>query len=136
MRPRDARPSDLANLGELEVEGFPTDRLTPRSMRRLLSTPSASLRVLGPAGAVDGYPLTLFRQGSRIARLYSLVVAPHRRGQGAAEALIADAEAIAARRGARALRLEVREDNARAIRFYARLGYRKIGQRPHYYADN
>src|SRR3954469_22773202 len=135
MRPRDARPSDLANLGELEVEGFPTDRLSRRNMRRLLSTPSASLRVMGSDGAIEGYHLTLFRNGSRIARLYSLVVAPHRRGQGVAEALIADAEEIAARRGARALRLEVRQDNARAIRFYKRLGYRKIGQRANYYAD-
>src|ERR1700730_159019 len=115
MSPRDARPSDLAGLGKLEVEGFPTDRLSQRSMRRLLSTPSAQLRVLGPAGAVEGYHLTLFREGSRIARLYSLIVAPHRRGQGAAEALMADSEALASRRGARALRLEVREDNPRAI---------------------
>ena len=69
MRLRDARPSDLANLGELEVEGFPTDRLSRRNMRRLLSTPSACLRVLGSAGAVEGYHLILFRQGSRIARL-------------------------------------------------------------------
>jgi ribosomal protein S18 acetylase RimI-like enzyme len=135
MRPRDARLSDLADLGELEVDGFPTDRLSRRSMRRLLSTPSACLRVIGPSGAVAGYHLTLFRQGSRIARLYSLVVAREHRGKGTGEALLADAEEQAAHRGARALRLEVREDNARAIRFYVRSGYRKIGERPQYYAD-
>ena len=136
MRPRDARPDDLADLGELELEGFPTDRMSRRSMRRLMSTPSARLRVVGPDGAVEGYHLTLFRRGSRIARLYSLVVAPHHRGKGIAETLLADAEDVAARNGARALRLEVREDNTRAIRFYTRLGYRRIGQKPQYYADN
>jgi ribosomal protein S18 acetylase RimI-like enzyme len=135
MRLRDARPSDLADLGELEVEGFPTDRLSRRSMRRLLSAPSARLRVMATDGRVVGYHLTLFRQGSRVARLYSLVVAPDQRGKGAAEALLADAEGIAARWGARTLRLEVRHDNPRAIRFYARLGYRKIGMVPQYYAD-
>jgi ribosomal protein S18 acetylase RimI-like enzyme len=136
MRLRDARPSDLADLGELEVEGFPTDRLSRRSMRRLLGVPSARLRVAGTTeGRVVGYHLTLFRRGSRIARLYSLVVAPDQRGRGVAELLLADAEAIALRRGARALRLEVRDDNARAIRFYARRGYRKIGMVPQYYAD-
>lgn len=137
MRVRDARPGDLADLGELEVEGFPTDRLSRRSMRRLLTAPSARLRVLSdrPEGGVAGYHLTLFRRGSRVARLYSLVVAPTQRGKGSAELLLADAEALAARQGARALRLEVRHDNARAIRFYARLGYRKIGQVPQYYAD-
>src|SRR5688572_8618306 len=119
MRLRDARPSDLADLGELEVEGFPTDRLSRRSMRRLLNVPSARLRVMAADARLAGYHLTLFRQGSRVARLYSLVVAPEERGKGAAEALLADAEAIAARRGARSLRLEVRHDNARAIRFYA-----------------
>ena len=117
MKLRDARPSDLADLARLEVEGFPTDRLSRRSMLRLLSSPSAHLRVLGSDGTVDGYYLTLFRRGSRIARLYSVVVAAHHRGKGTAEALMADAEALAARRGARALRLEVRADNARAIRF-------------------
>jgi ribosomal-protein-alanine N-acetyltransferase len=137
MRVRDARPGDLADLGQLEVEGFPTDRLSRRNMRRLLTVPSARLRVLSDAheGNVEGYHLTLFRRGSRIARLYSLVVAPNQRGKGAAEMLLADAEDLAARRGARALRLEVRHDNARAIRFYARLGYRRIGQLPQYYAD-
>jgi [ribosomal protein S18]-alanine N-acetyltransferase len=136
MTLRDARPGDLADLAGLEVEGFPTDRLSSRSMRRLLSSPSARLRVLSSDGSsVDGYHLTLFRRGSRIARLYSLVVAPHHRGKGVAQTLLADAEALAARQGARALRLEVRADNARAIRFYTRLGYRRIGARPQYYAD-
>jgi ribosomal-protein-alanine N-acetyltransferase len=136
MRARDARPSDLASLGELEVEGFPTDRMSRRSMRRLIAVPSAALRVLGGEGTVEGYHLTLFRRGSDVARLYSLVVAPHHRGKGAADMLLLDAEDVAARHGARALRLEVREDNARAIRFYARRGYRLIGRRPEYYADN
>src|SRR5690349_17761572 len=133
MRPRDARLSDLPELGELEVEGFPTDRMSRRSMRRLISAPSARLRVLGPTGEVAGYHLTLFRRGSDVARLYSLVVAPHHRGKGAAATLLADAEDVAARNGARVLRLEVREDNARAIRFYEHRGYRKIGQRSQYY---
>ncbi len=137
MRVRDARPGDLADLGQLEVEAFPTNRLSRRSMRRLLVAPSARLRVLSAReeGGVEGYHLTLFRRGSGVARLYSLVVTPGQRGKGTAELLLADAEALAARRGARALRLEVRRDNTRAIRFYARLGYRKIGEVAQYYAD-
>jgi ribosomal protein S18 acetylase RimI-like enzyme len=136
MRLRDARPGDLADLGQLEIEGFPTDRLSQRNMRRLFTSPSARFRVLvGDPDRVEGYHLTLFRRGSRVARLYSLVVAPRHRGTGAADALLADAEAEAARRGARVLRLEVRDDNGRAIRFYARRGYRQIGAVPQYYAD-
>jgi ribosomal protein S18 acetylase RimI-like enzyme len=135
MRLRDARPSDLADLGVLEAEGFPTDRLSRRSMRRLLSAPSARLRVMALDGGLAGYHLTLFRRGSRVARLYSLVVAPEHRGRGTAEALLADAEALATRAGAHSLRLEVRQDNSRAIRFYARRGYRQIGVVPRYYAD-
>jgi ribosomal protein S18 acetylase RimI-like enzyme len=136
MNLRDAVPRDLGELGELEREAFQTDRLSPRSMRRLMASASAIFRVMASDGAVAGYYVTLLRRGGHTARLYSLLVAPQHRGGDAARMLIADAERRAARRGAVSLHLEVREDNARAIRFYERLGYRRIGYRPQYYADN
>jgi ribosomal-protein-alanine N-acetyltransferase len=44
-------------------------------------------------------------------------------------------EHAALSRGASRLHLEVRADNARAIRFYQRAGYRQIGQKIGYYED-
>ncbi len=135
MNIRDARATDLPGLIELEEGAFATDRLSLRSMRRFLASPRARLRVADGAGAVQGYHLILFRGGSAVARLYSLAVARTHRGAGIGEALLADAEHIAFGRGATALRLEVRTDNARAIHLYSRRRYRRIGTVPQYYAD-
>ncbi|MEX0852771.1 MAG: GNAT family N-acetyltransferase [Bauldia sp.] len=132
---RDAVEADLAGLNRLEVNSFSADRLSRRSLRRLIGSPSAGLRVAGAADATLGYHLTLFRRGGAVARLYSIAVAEGERGSGLARALMADAERLAARRGSRAVRLEVRCDNQPAIRLYERLGYRRIGVHKRYYAD-
>jgi ribosomal protein S18 acetylase RimI-like enzyme len=132
---RDAGEADLAGLNQLEVRSFATDRLSRRSMRRLVASPSASLRVASAADAVLGYHLVLFRRGTSIARLYSIAVAKTARGTGLGRALMADAERLARRRGCRALRLEVRPDNRPAIRLYQHLGYRRVGIYRRYYAD-
>ena len=135
MRIRDAGETDLAGLCDLEARSFATDRLSRRSLRRFLRMKSASLRAAAAGGAIAGYHLVLMRRGSAIARLYSIAVADGQRGTGLAQALMADAERIAEQRGCHALRLEVRPDNRAAIRLYERLGYRKIGVYPKFYAD-
>ena len=56
-----------------------------------------------------------------------LYVRPAARGQGAGAALLAAARADAARRGVRALHVEVGPDNAVARRLYARAGYADSG---------
>jgi ribosomal-protein-alanine N-acetyltransferase len=132
---RDAVAADLSGLNRLETSAFTSDRLSPRSFRRLIASPSASLRVAASADAVVGYHLVLFRRGVTVARLYSLAVEVGARGSGLAEALMGDAERLAARRGCRAIRLEVRPDNRPAVRLYQRLGYRPIGTYRRYYAD-
>ena len=133
MRIRDARPADLGGLDRLERKSFAADRLSRRSMRRLLASATVGFRVAVENGDILGYHLTLFRRGAGIARLYSIAVA--KPGAGVAAALMADAERTAISRGCRALRLEVRADNSRAIALYERLGHRRIGVRRQYYAD-
>ena len=132
---RDADRADLADLLRLETEVFASDRLSPRSFRRVIDQPSAACRVARLDGLLAGYHLLLLRRGSSVARLYSIAVAPGFRGRGVAVLLMRDAEAAARGRGARSLRLEARVDNAAAIRLYERLGYRLIGRRSGYYAD-
>lgn len=82
-----------------------------------------------------GYALVLLRRGSRVARLYSIAVDPALRGAGLGARLLADAEAQAHKAGAGALRLEVRVDNAAAIKLYERRGYRRFARLPDYYQD-
>jgi len=135
FRIRYGQPADLAALCEIETRSFAADRLSRRSLRRLIGRPSARLRVAVMEGAVVGYHLVLMRSGSTVARLYSIAVAATARGRGIGASLLADAERQARRAGAAVLRLEVRPDNAGAIRLYAQRGYRRIGTRHDYYAD-
>jgi ribosomal protein S18 acetylase RimI-like enzyme len=131
----DADRADLAGLMRLETEVFASNRLSPRSFRRVIARPSAVCRVAHLDGLLAGYHLVLFRRGSTVARLYSIAVAPALRGRGVAALLMRDAEQAARGRGAQSLRLEARVDNAAAIRLYERRGYRLIGRIQGYYAD-
>jgi len=132
---RRVRPADLDALWELENRVFATDRMSRRSLRRLLASPSAVAMVARADGEIMGVSIVLFRANSRVARLYSLAVAPKYTGRGIASALLATAETIARRRNCRSLRLEVHERNHSAINVYRRAGYHEFGRYHHYYQD-
>jgi ribosomal protein S18 acetylase RimI-like enzyme len=130
---RPARPSDLDALLALEEASFPGDRISRRSYRRLIGRPTALVFVAEDEGAISGSSTVLLRQNSRHARLYSIAAA--KEGSGLGRALLAAAERAAALRGSRWMRLEVRQDNPRAISFYENSGYQQIGFITDYYAD-
>lgn len=81
-----------------------------------------ALRVAGPIGA----PLGLC--AIKDDELNQLFTAPEARGTGAAQALIADAEARVAAAGHSSIWLDVVIENARAIRFYEKTGWRRKGE--------
>jgi ribosomal protein S18 acetylase RimI-like enzyme len=132
---RAATLSDIDRLLALETDSFASDRLSPRSFRRFVASPTAVLRVIREGREVFGYYLLLFRARSQVARLYSIAVDGRHRGRGIAAALLADAERAARRQGRDRLGLEVREDNGAAIRLYERSGYVFTGRYADYYAD-
>jgi ribosomal protein S18 acetylase RimI-like enzyme len=132
---RKAHLSDIDVLARLEAEAFASDKLSRRSFLRLTRSPTAAFLVACREGAPIGYALVLFRHGAASARLYSIAVAASQSGRGVGSRLLAAAEAVALRRGATRLRLEVRADNTAAIRFYEARGYRGIGRREGYYED-
>ena len=131
---RGATVDDLPALVRLEAQ-FPGDRLSARQLRFHLKQADGRLRVIATGRHVVGYSLVLRRAGSRIARLYSLVIDETLRGGGLGHRLLDDAERAAGRADAEAVRLEVRADNAAAIALYRRSGYRDIGRRIGYYDD-
>lgn len=135
VRIRRARLRDLDSLIELEHRVFATDRLSRRSLRHLLASPSAEVLVAEEAGRFAGTAVALFRTGSALARLYSLAVAPHMAGRGIASMLLDAVENRARARKCRAIRLEVHQSNRRAISRYRKSGYRKFGRYPGYYED-
>ena len=131
---RRARAADLDALVRLE-RGFPGERLSRRSLRRLLTRPSAEVWVAeGPAGVIADAVL-LYRAHTRNARLYSCIVAPSARGRGVGARLLEHIAQAAAARGCARLSLEVREDNRAAIALYRKQGFRELCLRPGYYED-
>jgi [ribosomal protein S18]-alanine N-acetyltransferase len=130
-------PADLPRLAEIETQAFDSDRLSRRSLARHVGSPGAALLVAEDGeGTLAAYALVLFRRLSSIARLYSVAVDESAKGRGLARRLIAAAEAEATRRGKTAIRLEVRVDNAGAIRLYERAGYTPFGRYRDYYQDH
>ncbi|MER8379735.1 peptidase C39 family protein [Mesorhizobium sp. M0142] len=132
---RKARASDVDDLAAIEKAVFSSDRISRRSFRQLIERDTAELLVGESDGRVAGYAVVLFRKGSGVARLYSIAVGPFFGGRGVGRLLLEEAEAAAFEHGRMMLRLEVREDNPRAIQIYERSGYRKIGREPDYYED-
>ena len=70
-----------------------------------------------------------------IAELQRIAVVDDRRRRGVATALLEEVVGLAARSGADRLLLEVREDNAGALGFYAAHGFVEVDRRPRYYRD-
>jgi ribosomal protein S18 acetylase RimI-like enzyme len=132
---RRSRPADLDALCDLESRVFETDRMSRRSLRRLLASPNAAAMVAQSGGEIAGVAVVLFRANTSIARLYSLAVAPKHTGRGIASTLIAAAEKAARSRKCRWLRLEVHEKNHGAIKVYRKAGYCEFGRHHQYYQD-
>ncbi|MFZ0871870.1 MAG: GNAT family N-acetyltransferase [Rhodanobacter sp.] len=136
VRVRRAEMSDLDDLVMLEDQSFDSDRLSRAQYRRHLDSDSA-LVLVASANHRNflGTAVVFFRKGSHVARLYSIAVKPEARGKGVGAVLLDAVEAAARQRRCQSVRLEVREDNADAVRLYERLAYRHIGHYPHYYQD-
>jgi ribosomal-protein-alanine acetyltransferase len=75
------------------------------------------------------------REVSGDAEILNLAVAADWRRRGIGKRLMETALEAARERGATRVFLEVRESNAGARAFYARLGFSQDGRRPNYYRD-
>ena len=89
-----------------------------------------------PPSMAVGYVLIIYHPGTRLARVYSLAVAPAQRGTGVAKLLMTAGEQAASDAGRLYLRLEVSVDNTPAIKLYQTLGYQKFGIYRDYYEDH
>jgi [ribosomal protein S18]-alanine N-acetyltransferase len=132
---RRATDADLDALVALELRAFTTDHLSRRQFRKHLHSATAAVLAAKEGNSLIGKTVVFFRANSDIARLYSIAVADTARGRGLGEVLVAAAEKVARKNGCRWMRLEVRQDNAGAVRLYERLGYRRIAAKSAYYED-
>ncbi|MEP0071928.1 MAG: peptidase C39 family protein [Marinomonas sp.] len=132
---RSAQIEDLKPLLSLEEKAFAGDRLSRRSFRRAMTSSGSALLVAVNEGGLLGYALLHLRQGTHLARLYSLAVAPEARGLGVAKALIQACEKQAIKKGKNLLRLEVSDVNLSALSLYRKMGYQEFGHYDAYYED-
>lgn len=133
---RPAQLSDLEDLVTLENTSFSTDKLSRRSFRHWLGSEHRALLVANIERRVVGYILIIYHPGTRLARIYSLAVAPQQRGQGVAKALMLAGEQAAHADNRFYLRLEVSIDNTPAIKLYEALGFQRFGLYRDYYQDH
>jgi [ribosomal protein S18]-alanine N-acetyltransferase len=132
---RCSRPTDLDRLSELENQVFSINRMSRRSLRWLLASPSVEVLIAEAQAEFAGAAVVLFRANSGIARLYSLAVVPRLTGRGIGSALIAAVEKAARSRKCRFVRLEVHEKNHGAIVCYSKAGYQQFDRHHEYYED-
>jgi ribosomal protein S18 acetylase RimI-like enzyme len=83
-----------------------------------------------------GSVIVLFREGGRLARIYSIAVSPKARGHGLGGRLVEAAEVAARQAGRTGMRLEVRKDNAASIALFEKMGYQRFGEYVDYYEDH
>ncbi len=129
--------TDFDDILALERLCFTGDRLSSRSLRRLLKSPTAKFFIATklPERLAGGCALLLSRRDSSRFRIYSLAVSPAFRGIGLGALLLGAAEAAARSNGGRSIGFEARRGNGAAIALYEKAGYLAVGERPDYYED-
>lgn len=137
MTIRLAQSADVPALTQIESAAFRGDALTARRFRHFIRSELSELWCLteGEPSSVLAYALVLFHRGTSLARLYSIAVAPEAQGKGFAVQLLGHCEQAATERGILFMRLEVRQDNARALSIYQKAGYRILKPLSGYYED-
>jgi ribosomal-protein-alanine N-acetyltransferase len=124
---------DVAEVAALEAACNPV----PWSAETLTSYAGGDDRKLGVVAEAEGR-IVGYIVASRAAdegEVLQLGVAPERRRQGIAAALIRDLFVRLKEKGTRSVFLEVRRGNVAAIGLYRRLGFGQAGERKGYYRD-
>jgi ribosomal-protein-alanine N-acetyltransferase len=130
-----ARMADAARIARLSRDwienGLPWS-WTPQRVAASVRRRDALVVVARAADAtIAGF--AIMRYGDDDAHLDLLGVCPGHRGHGLGGRLVEWLEKPALVAGIRSIRLEVRESNVAARRFYERLGYRVVQRLPGYY---
>jgi ribosomal-protein-alanine N-acetyltransferase len=137
LRFRPVVEADLPRIMEIEAAGF----LHPWSenlLRAELAHPWSSLLAAvaeaeGGGELIIGYLISWLVHDE--VHILNVGTAPEARRGGVGRALMLAAAEAGRRKGARLSTLEVRRSNLPAIGLYRALGYREVGVRPRYYAE-
>lgn len=137
LRFRRMEPGDLDRVVAIERDGFRNpwsrDLLERELSHAWSSTVLATVEGEGGREVVLGF--IVFWLVHDEVHVLNIATALEARRRGVGRALMLEAHEAGRHRGARIATLEVRRSNAPAIELYRSLGYRQVGIRPNYYAD-
>lgn len=132
---RAAGADDVGAVARIEQECLGADAWSEGLVREgiLSRLPTVAYLVAVDGAEVVGHAVTSV--AGDIAELQRVAVLPPYRRQGVARALLEHVLSAVVRTEADRVLLEVREDNAPALGFYAALGFTEVDRRRRYYAD-
>jgi ribosomal-protein-alanine N-acetyltransferase len=137
LRFRRVEAADLPRLMEIERAGFLHPWSEQQLQRELSNAWSIVLAAVeerpGGEGRMAGYLIVWVVHDE--LHVLNVATAPEHRRRGVGRALMEQAAALGRARACRLATLEVRRSNLPAISLYQALGYRQVGMRPRYYAE-
>ncbi len=136
LRFRRMRPEDLDRVVEIEKDGFRhpwSKELLERELAHAWSTVLLAATD-GPRGErIIGFVVYWLVHDE--VHVLNIATAREERRRGVGRALMEQAAESGRHRGATLATLEVRRSNLAALELYRALGYRQVGVRPNYYAE-
>jgi len=133
VRLRAMRESDLGTVTVLERMGY--RHPWPRWWFRRLLRGDYSCWVADDGLGIVGYGIMHARPEWKWAHIMNDCVAPNLRRHGIGARIMRHLMEMARHQSRVGAWLEVRPNNAEALRLYRRLGFRIVGRRRHYYRD-
>ncbi len=132
---RRAKRSDIPEIVEIEERAFPKSPYPTYVFLYNLSNNPEGFLVAEVENKVVGYVIFELRPWLGEGHIVSIAVHPDHRRAGIGTILMREAERRISEAGYETVRLEVRESNFQARRFYERLGYREERREHGYYSD-
>lgn len=134
LKVRDMLRSDIERVLEIERESFESPWTEEFFLQQLGLREAAVNLVITSSGEVVGYVMMWLEGGN--SHILNLAVDPGFRGGRAAALLLESVLERSRGAGCRVVYLEVRESNAKALRFYRKNGFVVAGKLKKYYLDS
>lgn len=126
---------DIEELYDIEKECFTEEAFSKKQILSLLTSYNSISLSVREKGEVVGFIIgTIYYERTELTgHILTIDIRETHRRKGVGTALLEGMEKQFREQGVTACRLEVREDNIPAIKFYEKLGYKRIAKLENYY---